>query len=912
MTGNADAMARVTCAPYPDHMPFRYRTCAFSALLLSSVLASAQLQQPFRCGGTATISPAFAAAARNAGAERGGDRYLKVKVIIASLPGPGGDASTPSVVQRDLDGMNEVFAHNETGIQFVLCGPVQVVDDAGLYDLWQFDPSDLQPHFEPGYITLVYVNYLPNGLAGFAFGDIVFLGGRGSVEVIAHEVGHVLGLMHTHDAVYGAELADGSNCTTAGDLICDTPAEPDLSQSGLVDPWTCTYIGTVTDANGDPYSPMPTNVMSYAPCFGDTLTPGQGQLMRYVLDNAKINLQWTTAPVIIEPFETRQCHNSGSLGLTTSPGPGVFAGPLVVGSTIENTPNTPGEYYVTYTPDVLPEDSSTHIDQSVFIFDQYGSYHHNRALTDTVVQTLRAGADGRFTAVELYVHDSLPNTLRLRLYAGVAPDTVLLHDGVLPTNAIPDTAWITFAIGGNVPVYSDSMYTLLITAQHDFHQMTSFGANWVYYDYGRGTSNLSMFGDAVFRTWVHALPPCQQGLRYYELYQPPAHYMLNLATSYCASMAEPVTLFGDNYEGVGSSIWINGVQTDEFTPMLLGEGNYLVQYVNTTFGCTDTTDMPFIVTTPELSIDNLGVPICDDTAPFPLIATPPGGTFTIDGAPGTLVDPAALGIGAHTATYAYTAQLDTVAFRDQWCCGWGAYPNFIYGPVPQLSVIWQSFTPAFTGRLDSIRVALFPNLQARNYAVRLYTGEGTGGTLIGSDTITTNMYNGEPDLLGNIHPEVVKDSLYTFLFERLPDTIAVNQPILYSFDNNYYTRGNADVNGVLGTDIWFKEFVSRTYSCPDSIEVPFDVEVCTGVATVDDGGIVVGPNPFSEVISIRSTEAIGYVLCNSLGAEVLSGSVRAGSTEVVDANELAPGWYTLRTVSSNDGQVHPIALMKTR
>lgn len=70
--------------------------------------------------------------------------------------------------------------------------------------------------------------------------------------------------------------------------------------------------------------------------------------------------------------------------------------------------------------------------------------------------------------------------------------------------------------------------------------------------------------------------------------------------------------------------------------------------------------------------------------------------------------------------------------------------------------------------------------------------------------------------------------------------------------------------------------------------------------------------PYRFTNRVRATDAISYMLCNSLGAEVLSGSVRAGSTEVVDANGLAPGWYTLRTVSSNGGRVHPIALMKAR
>ena len=82
---------------------------------------------------------------------------------------------------------------------------------------------------------------------------------------LPHEVGHCLGLYHTHhgtatnDYYEGgtAELVNGSNSDVAGDFITDTPADPCVWSYGV-------YSGTGTDANGDAYHPDPLNVMSYS------------------------------------------------------------------------------------------------------------------------------------------------------------------------------------------------------------------------------------------------------------------------------------------------------------------------------------------------------------------------------------------------------------------------------------------------------------------------------------------------------------------------------------------------------------------------------------------------------------------------------------------------------------------------
>ncbi len=477
-----------------------------SALLLPCVV-SAQGDAPW-CQSTGSVSPATIQAAQGY-APRGGTRYVKLKVIIGSQVGPGGDASTGSIVQRDLDGMNDLFALNNTGIQFELCGPVQVVDNDALYALWNFDPTALNPYYEPGYITLVYSSFLPNSLGGFQMGDIVYLRGSGSAQIAAHEVAHALGLMHTHDAILGAELVDGSNCTTAGDFICDTPADPNLGLAGMIEYGTCNYIGTLTDANGDAYTPSTTNIMSYAPCVLSTFTQGQAQVMQYVLDNVKTDLQRSAQPVAITPFDTRQCHNAGPITLSATPTPGNFDGPLVSGNTLNNAPNTPGEYYVTWTPATPPQDSIAFIDQSYTLYDQYGSYTYTYTLLDSLVQTIRAGADGRLTQVDFLLHDSAANNFRLRVYSGQGAGVVLLHETTLAAPAIPDTSWLSFAVADIVPMASNAVYTVELVADHAFTQVTSFGAGWTYFDYNRGSSNTGPFRDAAFRTWVHALPPCQ-------------------------------------------------------------------------------------------------------------------------------------------------------------------------------------------------------------------------------------------------------------------------------------------------------------------------------------------------------------------------------------------------------------------
>ena len=107
--------------------------------------------------------------------------------------------------------------------------------------------------------------------------------------VFTHEVGHYFFLWHTHEFdSFGPECVDGSNCDTAGDLICDTQADPGLNYGNV---WAkiCLYFGEDTDScNGDLYDPPTTNIMSYTPaeCM-DVFTDEQLGVFRTIADTLR-------------------------------------------------------------------------------------------------------------------------------------------------------------------------------------------------------------------------------------------------------------------------------------------------------------------------------------------------------------------------------------------------------------------------------------------------------------------------------------------------------------------------------------------------------------------------------------------------------------------------------------------------
>lgn len=87
-------------------------------------------------------------------------------------------------------------------------------------------------------------------------------------KVVAHEFGHFFGLYHTfEESLFGKDTFSPGECSVKGDLICDTAPDPGSIFEVYINYTSCEMIG-LTDSNGNEYSPLIQNYMSYyKPCY---------------------------------------------------------------------------------------------------------------------------------------------------------------------------------------------------------------------------------------------------------------------------------------------------------------------------------------------------------------------------------------------------------------------------------------------------------------------------------------------------------------------------------------------------------------------------------------------------------------------------------------------------------------------
>jgi hypothetical protein len=200
---------------------------------------------------------------------------LVVHIVRDSLSNPN---VTEAAIQTSLAALNIDFA--PICVSFNIC-EFRYIDNFA-YD--KIDTKKEWPEIQKQYnlknrINVYYAADVVKDnspVCGFAeLGGITFVNQYGIVikktclagKTFSHEMGHYFGLKHTFEGS-GTELANGSNCATAGDEICDTPADPFKEgdpTSGYVDS-NCKFISMKKDANGQYYNPLVGNIMSYYPC----------------------------------------------------------------------------------------------------------------------------------------------------------------------------------------------------------------------------------------------------------------------------------------------------------------------------------------------------------------------------------------------------------------------------------------------------------------------------------------------------------------------------------------------------------------------------------------------------------------------------------------------------------------------
>ena len=187
-------------------------------------------------------------------------------------------------LDRYTEELNSAF--NGAGLRF--CGDPAVhliVDDAlhvnvsSHYSLRMIEPT-------PNAIDIYWCTSLQNGaLCGTSSYTIspiqgivmqtTCMGASDVQGVLIHEVGHYFDLYHTHENGFGFECAEGSDCETTGDHVCDTNPSASLGFDECVNPVDCSLIESnaeCTAAPGPPlcpegqfYAPDTDNYMAYAP-----------------------------------------------------------------------------------------------------------------------------------------------------------------------------------------------------------------------------------------------------------------------------------------------------------------------------------------------------------------------------------------------------------------------------------------------------------------------------------------------------------------------------------------------------------------------------------------------------------------------------------------------------------------------
>ncbi|MGE5942917.1 MAG: zinc-dependent metalloprotease [Flavobacteriales bacterium] len=197
--------------------------------------------------------------------------YIPIKAHIIRTS-KGNYGLNVNDLYRTVENLNSIFKN--VYIQFSLSADINYINDDVFYHFNKTDENELtKNNYTEGALNVYFVDNLENesknNICGYANitknANTIFMQNSCATNnsSLAHEIGHILSLIHTHgpNDTVTTELVDGSNCDTDGDGVCDTPADPKLGSNNLD---SCNYVGTEKDANGDTYQPDTRNIMSYS------------------------------------------------------------------------------------------------------------------------------------------------------------------------------------------------------------------------------------------------------------------------------------------------------------------------------------------------------------------------------------------------------------------------------------------------------------------------------------------------------------------------------------------------------------------------------------------------------------------------------------------------------------------------
>lgn len=225
--------------------------------------------------------------------------YFPIQIIsFKSSTGEGGMKEV--YFERWLYYLNA--AYSSSNIQFILCSEPRYINNDYFYDFKVSRESELANLYNnPKAINLYLVNTIYDeldnnyyiGYANFPWwtwldNNFIIIKNNYGDPFWIHEFGHYFGLLHTYETSRGVEFVNQSNCSTAGDLICDTPAD----REDLITPYnTCIYSGNDADENGDTFTPDTKNFMGSSSIYcWEHFTPMQNQRLYHYASTYRAHL----------------------------------------------------------------------------------------------------------------------------------------------------------------------------------------------------------------------------------------------------------------------------------------------------------------------------------------------------------------------------------------------------------------------------------------------------------------------------------------------------------------------------------------------------------------------------------------------------------------------------------------------
>lgn len=256
-----------------------------------------------------------------------------IRVRVHDMQGLGGEgALSPAEIKANLTVLRDFFDDYAIHFNVLSIEDLPLQNYFGYLNIWGAAVTNSDPDVIDIFLTDPNFGYDGAVAGGIPGTFLIMFGNVLGTEVIAHEMGHCLGLYHTHETFVCAELPDGSNCAECGDFVCDTAANPtDLRP--FVDPSYCYLLPEFYNMFPD-YDPDPTNLMAYTPitCL-EHVSEEQHDRMMAAIEHLPV-LQ-----AVVDHAEAVYDNKSGETGLTYTAQPY-----SAVGIDYENLVGQPRDY----------------------------------------------------------------------------------------------------------------------------------------------------------------------------------------------------------------------------------------------------------------------------------------------------------------------------------------------------------------------------------------------------------------------------------------------------------------------------------------------------------------------------------------------------------------------------------------